>query len=110
LQAALVEEPPPSGRALGARVGTGHNNLKKLFPRIWGLILERYAKHQEQEISRRRAAFSERVCRIATDLLMSGKYPSRRRVLALMGNSVLRREHFVVPAVKQALDARSSTN
>jgi len=109
LHAALVEEPPPSGRALAARLGTNHGNLKKLFPRIWCLIVQRYAKHQEQEVIGRHAAFSERVRRIAIDVLMAGKYPSRRRVLALMGNSGLRREHFIIPEVKQTLVALSST-
>jgi len=108
LQAALVEEPPPSGRALAARLGTNHGNLKKLFPRIWCLIVQRYAKHQEQEVLRRRAAFSERVRRIATDVLMAGKYPSRRRVLALMGDAGPKREHFILPEVKLTLLALSS--
>jgi hypothetical protein len=109
LQAALVEEPPPSGRALAARLGTNHTNLKKVFPGIWSLIVQRYAKHQEQEVLRRCAAFSDRVRRIATDVLMAGKYPSRRRVLALMGDSELRREHFILPEVKMTLIALSST-
>ncbi len=108
LEAALVEEPPPSGRALAARLGTTHSNLKKVFPEIWCLIVQRYAKHQEQEVLRRHAAFSERVRRIATDVLMAGKYPSRRRVLALMGDSGPKREHFILPEVKLTLLAFSS--
>jgi hypothetical protein len=80
-----------------------------LFPRIWCLIVQRYAKHQEQEVFRRRVAFSERVRRIATDVLMAGKYPSRRRVLALMGDSGPKREHFILPEVKLTLLALSST-
>jgi hypothetical protein len=109
LRAACEEEPPPSGRALAARLGTNHANLKKLFPRIWSLIVQRYAEHQEQELLRRHAAFSERVRRIATDVLKAGKYPSRRRVLALMGNSEPRREHFILREVKLALLAFSPT-
>jgi len=54
-------------------------------------------------------AFSERVRRIATDVLMAGKYPSRRRVLALMGDSGPKREHFILPEVKLTLIALSST-
>ncbi len=109
LQAALVVEPPPSGRALAARLGTTHSNLKKVFPEIWCLIVQRYAKHREQEVLRRHAAFSEKVRRIATDVLMAGKYPSRRRVLALMGDSRPKREHFILPEVKLTLLALSST-
>lgn len=109
LRAACEEEPPPSGRTLAARLGTNHTNLKNVFPGIWGLIVQRYAEHHEQEVLRRRAAFSETVRRIATDVLMAGKYPSRRRVLALMGDSGLRREHFIIPEVKLTLLALSST-
>jgi hypothetical protein len=61
-----------------------------LFPRIWCLIVQRYAKHQDDELLRRHAAFSERVRRIATGVLMAGKYRSRRRVLALICDSELR--------------------
>ena len=104
-----MEQPAPSGRALAARLGTNHGNLKKLFSRIWCLIIQRYAKHQEQEVLRRHAAFSERVRRIATDVLMAGKYPSRRRVLGLMGDSGPEREHFILPEVKLTLLALSST-
>jgi hypothetical protein len=39
---------------------------------------------------------------------MADKYPSRRQVLALMGDSELRREHFILPEVKLALLALSS--
>ena len=105
LQAALVEEPPPSGRALAARLGTNHGNLKKVFPEIWSLIVQRYAKHQEQEALGRHAAFSERVRRITTDVLKAGKYPSRRRVLALMGDSELRGEDSILREVRQAMRA-----
>jgi hypothetical protein len=80
-----------------------------VFPGIWCLIVQRYAKHQEQEVLGRHAAFSERVRRIATDVLMAGKYPSRRRVLALMGDSELRLEHFVLREVKLTRLALSST-
>ena len=41
---------------------------------------------------------------------MAGKYPSRRRVLALMGDSELRGEHFILPEVRRAvLTFRSSS-
>jgi hypothetical protein len=103
LQAALVEQPAPSGRALAARLGTNHGNLKKLFPRIWGLIVQRYAKHQEQEVLRRHAAFAERVRRIVSDVMMAGKYPSRRRLLALIGDSELRGESLILPEVKRTI-------
>ena len=108
LHAACLEEPPPSGRALAARLGSHRGHLKKTFPKLWELILHRHAKYQEQKISRRRAAFAERVRCIATDLLMAGKYPSRRRMLALMDDSELRGEHSILPEVRRAMLAFSS--
>jgi len=57
----------------------------------------------ETEVSRKRAAFVERIRRIATDLLRAGKYPSRRRVLAVMGDSELRGEGLILREVRQAM-------
>ena len=65
LHAACLEEPPPSGRALAARLGSHRGHLKKIFPEIWQLILQRHAEHQKQEVSRKRAVFGERIRRIA---------------------------------------------
>jgi hypothetical protein len=79
-----------------------------VFPEVWCLIVHRYAKHQSQELLRSRSAFSERVRRIATDVLMAAKYPSRRRVLALMGDSGPKGEHFILPEVKLTLLTFSS--
>jgi hypothetical protein len=35
--------------------------------------------------------------------LLAGKYPSRRRVLALMGGSELRGESLILPEVKRVI-------
>ena len=110
LRAACVEEPPPSGRSVAVRVGSHRGHLKKTFPEIWQLILQRHAEHQKQEVSRKRAAFGERIRRIASDLLMAGKYPSRRRVLAVMGDSELRGEHLILPEVRRAIVAIHSNS
>jgi hypothetical protein len=103
LQAACTEDPPPSGHALAARLGTNRTALGKAFPEIWGIIVYRHAEYQKQQASRKRAAFAERVRRIATDLLKAGKYPSRRRVLALMGDSELRGESLILCEVRRAV-------
>ena len=39
---------------------------------------------------------------------MAGKYPSRRRMLALMDDSELRGEHSILPEVRRAMLAFSS--
>jgi hypothetical protein len=108
LRTACTDEPPPSGRAVAARLGSHRGHLKKTFPKLWELILQRHAEYQKQEISRKRTAFAERVRRIATDVLMAGKYPSRRRVIALMGDSELRGEHSILPEVRRAVLALRS--
>jgi hypothetical protein len=90
---------------LAARLGTNRRHLKKTFPEIWQLALQRHAAYQKQEALRRRAAFSGTVRRIATEVLMAGKYPSRRRVLALMGDSELKGESLILPEVKGAVFA-----
>jgi hypothetical protein len=109
LRVACTEEPPPSGRAVAARLRSHRGHLKKTFPEVWQLILQRHAQYRKQEVSRKRAAFAERVRRIATDLLLAGKYPSRRRVLPLMGDSELRGEHSILPEVRRAILAFRSS-
>jgi len=109
LRVACTEEPPPSGRAVAARLRSHRGHLKKTFPEVWQLILQRHAQYRKQEVSRKRAAFAERVRRIATDVLMAGKYPSRRRVLALMDDSELRGEHSILPEVRRAILAFRSS-
>jgi len=108
LQAACAEEPPPSGHTLAMRFGTGRGSLRKAFPELWATIVQRHAEYQKQEVSEKRAAFAERVHRIATDLLAAGKYPARRKVLALRGDSGLRGESLVTYEVKQAVRAFQS--
>jgi len=98
-----MEELPPSGGALAARLGSHRSHLKKTFPEIWQLILQRHAEYQRQEVSRKWAEFAERVRHIATDLLKAGKYPSRRRLLAMMRDSELRGEHSILREVNQAM-------
>ncbi len=110
LRAACTEEPPPSGRAVAARLRSHRGHLRKTFPEIWQLILQRHAQYRKQELSRKQAVFAETVRSIATDLLMAGKYPSRRRVLALMGDSELRGEHFILPEVRRAVLAFRSSS
>lgn len=108
LQAACAEEPPPSGHALAARLGTTRGAIAKAFPDIWGIVVQRYAEYQKRETSKKRAAFAERVHRIVTDLQRIGKYPSRRRVLAQMGASDLRGEQLIVAEVRRAVLAFGS--
>lgn len=105
LHVACAEEPPPSGRALAARLGTNRGYLKRIFPELWQLVLQRHAEYQKQEVSRKRAAFAKRVRRIVTALLKGGKYPSRRRVVALMGDSELKGESLILPEVKRVIPA-----
>ena len=103
LQVACAENPPPSGRVLAARLGSNRGYLKKIFPESWQLVLQRHAEYRKQEVLRKRVVFTERVQRIVANLLLAGKYPSRRRVLALMGGSELRGESLILPEVKRVI-------
>ena len=103
LQVACAEDPPPSGRVLAARLGSNRGYLKKIFPESWQLVLQRHAEYRKQEVLRKRVVFTERVQRIVANLLLAGKYPSRRRVLALMGGSELRGESLILPEVKRVI-------
>jgi hypothetical protein len=99
-----------SGRAVAARLRRHRGHLRKTFPEVWQLILQRHAQYRKQELSRKQAVFAETVRNIAIDLLMAGKYPSRRRVVALMGDSELRGEHFILPEVRRAVLAFRSSS
>src|SRR5215469_1912166 len=67
-----TEEPPPSGRAVAAKLRSHRGHFKKTFPEVRQLILQRHAEYQKQEVSRMRAAFGEEIRRIASDLLTAG--------------------------------------
>jgi hypothetical protein len=47
---------------------------------------------------------------LPSDLLMADKYPSRRRVLAPMGDSELRGEHSILREVRRAILAFRSSS
>jgi len=65
--------------------------------------LQRHAEYRKQEVSRKRVVFTERVQRLVVNLLLAGRYPSRRRVMALMGDSELRGESLILPEVKRVI-------
>ena len=98
-----MEEPPPSGRKIATRLGSHRSHLKKIFPDIWERIVQRHTEYQKQEHTRKRAASVERIHRIATDLLIAGKYPSRRRVLPLMAGADFLLEHQIIREVRRAV-------
>jgi hypothetical protein len=103
LQVACAEDPPPSGRVLATRLGSNRGYLKKIFPESWQLVLQRHAEYRKQEVLRKLVVFTESVQCIVANLLLVGKYPSRRRVLALMGDSELRGESLILPEVKRVI-------
>jgi hypothetical protein len=104
LEAMVVEEPPPSGRAAAARAGVAHSHLCKLFPELWCELVARHATYKKHEKARSRHTFQAEVRRIAQELLSIGKYPSRSRVRTLLPESKLRGTHFIVHEVKKVVD------
>jgi hypothetical protein len=104
LERMAAEEPPPPAKAAAARTGVAHGHLCNLFPDLWRELVARHATYKKDENARRRAAFQAEVRRIAQELLNSGKYPSRRRVVALLPESKFRGRHLIVREVKKVLD------
>jgi hypothetical protein len=104
LEAMAVEEPPPSGKAAAARAGVAHHHICRLFPDLWRELGARHVTHKKQENARNRHAFQSEVCRVAQELLLAGKYPSRRRVRSLLPESKFRGTHLIVREVQKVVD------
>jgi TniQ len=103
LEAAVTQEPPPSGEAVASGAGVASRHLRKLFPNPWRELVARHAAHKRQEGARNRREFQETVRGIAQDLLVAGRYPSRRRVRALLPELKLSGAHLIVREVKKAV-------
>ena len=104
LEAMAVEEPPPSGRAAATRAGVSRSHLCELFPELWRELVARHATYKKHEKANSRDALQTEVRRIAQELLSTGKYPSRRRVRALLSESKLRGTHLIVREAKKVVD------
>ncbi len=104
LEAAVTQEPPPSGDAVAAGAGVASSQLRTLFPDLWRELVARHTTYKGQEGARNRREFQETVRRIAQELLRAGKYPSRRRVQALLPESKLGGAHLIVREVKKVID------
>jgi len=103
LEAAVKQEPPPSGEAVSFGAGVTSGHLRNLFPDHWRKVVARHAAYKKQQNARNRHGFQETVRRIAQDLLRAGKYPSRRRVQALLPESKLSGAHLIVREVKKVI-------
>lgn len=112
LEAAVTQEPPPSGGAVAAGAGVASGHLRTLFPDLWRELVARHTTYKGQEGAWNRRGFQETVRGIAQDLLRGGKYPSRRRVQALLPESKLGGAHLIVREVKKVVaefSGRSAT-
>jgi hypothetical protein len=103
LEAAVTQEPPPSGEAVAAGAGVAIGHLRTLFPDLWRELVARHTTYKGQEGAKHRRGFQETVRRIAQELLRAGKYPSRRRVQALLPESKLGGAHLIVREVKKVV-------
>jgi hypothetical protein len=103
LETAVTQEPPPSGEAVATGAGITPGHLRTLFPNLWLQVVARHATYRKQQNERNRHGFQETVRRIAQELLEAGKYPSRRRVQALLTESKLRGGHLIVREVKKVV-------
>jgi hypothetical protein len=103
LEAVVTQEPPPSGKAVAASAGVVIGHLRTLFPNLWRELVARHTTYKGQEGVKNRRGFQETVRRIAQELLRAGKYPSRRRVQALLPESKLGGAHLIVREVKKVV-------
>jgi len=103
LEVAVTQEPPPSGEAVAAKAGVTSSYLRDLFPCLWRELVARHATFRSQSYAKNRQRFQEEARRIARELLIAGKYPSRRRVQALLPESKLNGAHLIVCEVKKVV-------
>jgi len=103
LEAAVTQEPPPSGEAVAAGAGVTSGHLRTLFPDLWREVVARHATHRKQQNAQKRHGFQETVRGIAQELLKAGKYPSRRQVQALLPDSTLSGGHLIARVVKKVV-------
>jgi hypothetical protein len=104
LEEMAVEDPPPRTKAASTRTGVAHGHLRTLFPDLWRELVARHAAYKKEENARRRHEIQAEVCRIAQELLSTGKYPSRRTVRPLLAESKLKGIHLIVREVKKVVD------
>ncbi|MGH9631726.1 MAG: hypothetical protein ACRD7E_25750 [Bryobacteraceae bacterium] len=103
LEKAIIQEPPPSGEAVATGAGVSSGHLRTLFPDLWRELVARHTTYKRQEGAKNRRGFQETVRRIAQELLRAGKYPSRRRVQALLPRTTLGGAHLIVREVKKVV-------
>jgi hypothetical protein len=94
-QAALDEPTLPTAETLSARIGVGLKYLRKIHPDLYAQYRERSDAARRLAVSNRRAAFEAEIRSVANELLDSGLYPSRRRVLLGIPNPSMRHPHIL---------------
>lgn len=107
LEAALVENPPPSLKSVYSRFGVTESIVKTSFPRVRREIGLRHLQYQKQQAQERRDAVCVEIREIVRMLYAQGVCPSVPRVTTLLRSGSLREWRVIGKAVK---DARSMTD
>jgi hypothetical protein len=78
--AVYEETPPPTLKAVAARLGRSANSLRQHFPALCGQLTARHQAYQQTCLQQRHHACLEEICTIARALHAQGIFPSINRV------------------------------
>jgi hypothetical protein len=83
LRAALAsDDPPPTLRAVGQRLGYSNSYLRLYFPDLCDAIVGRWRAARREQKARRLDRSMQEIYRIADALRVDGIYPSAVRIIA----------------------------
>ncbi len=102
LEAALVENPPPSLKSVYSRFGVTESIVNTSFPGLRHKIGLRHLQYQKQQAQARRDAVCVEIREIVRMLYAQGVCPSVPRVTTLLQSGSLREWRVIGKAVKDA--------
>jgi hypothetical protein len=102
LEAALMENPPPSLTSIYSRLGVTESIVNTSFPTLRREIGLRHMQHQQQQAQARRDAVQAEIREIVHILHAQGVCPSVPRVTSLLKSGSLREWKVVSNAVNDA--------
>ena len=102
LEAALMENPPPSLKSVYSRLGVTESIVTTSFPELREAIGLRHRQHQRQQAQLRRDAVRAEIREIVRTLHTQGICPSIPRVTSLLKSGFLREWTVVSQAVNDA--------
>jgi hypothetical protein len=87
LRAALAEELPRPLEQIASHYGYLANDLRKRYPELCRLIVDRYAAYRRKSSEEKKRLFREDIRRVVLDLYTRGIYPTQSMVRPLLENA-----------------------